>query len=58
MDREKLKLMEGKQAARPSKLYLMKEEQEGAKERKKLARMYGEMMPRILANFRVNGAVD
>lgn len=58
MDREKLKLMEGKQAARPSKLYLMKEEQEGAKERKKLARMHGEMMPRILANFRVNGAVD
>ena len=50
--------MEGKQAARPSKLYLMKEEQEGAKERKKLARMYGETMPRILANFRVNGAVD
>ena len=26
MDREKLKLMEGKQAARPSKLYLIKEE--------------------------------
>ncbi|EKX96744.1 hypothetical protein HMPREF9151_02370 [Hoylesella saccharolytica F0055] len=50
--------MEGKQAAKPSKLYLMKEKQEGAKERKKLARMYGEMMPRILANFMVNGAVD
>jgi len=35
MDREKLKLMEGKQAARPEKLYLMKEKQEGAKEKKK-----------------------
>lgn len=58
MDRGKLKLMEGKQAARPEKLYLMKEKQEGAKERKKLARMHGEMMPRILANFMVNGAVD
>ena len=42
----------------PLKLYLMKEKQEGAKEREKLARMYGEMMPRILANFMVNGAVD
>lgn len=58
MDREKLKLIEGKQAARLSKLYLIEEKQEGAKERKKLARMHGEMMPRILANFMVNGAVD
>ena len=50
--------MEGKRAVDPPKLYLIEEEQEGAKERKKLARMHGEMMPRILANFMVNGAVD
>lgn len=58
MDRGKLRLIESKQAVEPPKLYLMKEKQEGAKERKKLARMYGKMMPRIFANFRVNGAVD
>ena len=58
MNRGKLRLIESKQAVGPLKLYLMKEKQEGAKEREKLARMYGEMMPRILANFMVNGAVD
>jgi len=51
--------MNGGQTSRKALKTLSDERETRRGERKKkLARMYGEMIPRILANFMVNGAVD